>query len=349
MATGGQIDNADFAAIPECIVSLSDLAVSDPSSTPLGPTALGPELFVKSVVKHYTEWLEREIVNGPIGKERRRRANEAKSNGTTPPTRKLLIAAALPPMVPDDALARITEKYTRKHLPSICQAPTPPMSPEQVALPVKPQSIDELLQRSPTLCDLATRVRMTNDFNTQLREFCARHPDVFVFVDIGPAMKASTPDYPSAFGEVDRSSWADKLDKTNVHPLWEPTISLWQKELAKTAGVPHCLVWTLKEDPTETLKKYEGKKQGVLRRFSSEGNSQDDGTSPETSPPRRKIVAGFWAAHRERVQPSQNATPSGGGETPPDWKWATRSENCNGLPAVPMPPSVPSSPRQARL
>lgn len=246
--------------------------MSDPSSTPSGPVALGPELFVQSVIKHYTEWLEREIVNGPIGNERRRREDEAKLQGTTAPTRKVLIAAALPPMVPDDALSRITEKYSQEHLPHVCRAPTPPVSPDtQGASPSKVQIIDELLEQSPTMCDLATRVRMTNDFNTQLGEFCARHADLFVFVDIGPAMKASTPHYNSACGEVDRSYWADKQDKTNVHPLWEPAISIWQKELAAAAGVPGSADWKPKEDPRETLKQYEGKKQDVLARVSKEG------------------------------------------------------------------------------
>lgn len=270
-STGSQTENAELRALSECIVNISDFALSDPSSTPSGLAALGPELFVKSVIKHYTEWLERDIVDGPIGKERRRREDEAKSQGTTAPTRKVLIAAALPPMIPDEALSRITEKYTQMHLPQVCRAPTPPMSPQQVASPAKVQTIDELLERKPNICNLATRVRMTNDFNTQLREFCARHSNIFVFVDVGPAMKTSTPLYDSAFGEVDRSHWADKLDKTNVHPLWEPTISLWQKELAAAAGVPGSLDWTLKENPEETLKKYEGQKQGVLDRFSKEG------------------------------------------------------------------------------
>lgn len=269
----GQSEDAELTAISECLVNLQDPMISDPSSTPSGPHALGPKLFVKSVIKHYTEWLEREIVNGPIGKERCRRVEEARSQGTVAPTCKILIAAALPPIVPDEALSRITEKYTQTHLPEVCRAPTPPRSPQQVASLVTVQSIDDLLKRSPSLCDLATRVQMTNDFNTQLREFCARYPNIFVFVDIGPAMRASTPDYPAAFGEVDRNSWADKLDKTNVHPLWEPTISLWQRELAMAAGVPGCLDWVLKQDPKETLKKYEDKKQGVLDQFMHERQS----------------------------------------------------------------------------
>lgn len=200
----------------------------------------------------------------------------ADDQGTTTPTRKLLIAAALPPMVPDDALSHITEKYTQAHLPQVCRAPTPPRSPQQVATPVKVQTIDELLKRTPTICDLATRVRMTNDFNAQLQEFCARYPSIFVFLDIGPAMKHSSPDYHSIVGEVDRSSWADTRDKTNVHPLWEPTISLWQKELAVAAGVPGCLDWKTKEDPKETLKKYEEKKLDVLARVSQ--GSRDHAT-----------------------------------------------------------------------
>lgn len=269
----GQSEDTELTAISESIVDVQGLTVSDPSSTPSGRAALGPELFVKSVIMHYTEWLEREIVNGPIGKERHRREEEAKSQGIAAPTRKILIAAALPPIVPDEALSRITEKYTQTHLPEICKAPTPPISPQQAASLVKIQTIDDLLKHSPTVCDLATRVRMTNDFNTQLREFCARYPNIFVFVDISPAMKASTPDYPSAFGEVDRREWGDKRDTTNVHPLWEETIPLWQKELAMAAGVPGCLEWELKEDPEETRKQYQDKKQAVLDRLQRDGSN----------------------------------------------------------------------------
>ncbi|WWC90426.1 uncharacterized protein L201_005361 [Kwoniella dendrophila CBS 6074] len=91
-----------------------------------GP-ALGPELFVESVVRAYTSWLEREIVNGPVGKrltelaEQRRSENENASNTASSssirrkaPPSKVLIAAALPPLVEDELLPRIPEKYVER-------------------------------------------------------------------------------------------------------------------------------------------------------------------------------------------------------------------------------------------
>ncbi|WVW85350.1 hypothetical protein I302_107388 [Kwoniella bestiolae CBS 10118] len=84
-----------------------------------GP-ALGPELFVESVVKAYTSWLEREIVNGPIGKRIRERQSQPQTDGgsgvtrRTPPASKVLIAAALPPLVEDELLPRIPEKYVER-------------------------------------------------------------------------------------------------------------------------------------------------------------------------------------------------------------------------------------------
>ncbi|WWD02125.1 hypothetical protein V865_000163 [Kwoniella europaea PYCC6329] len=86
-----------------------------------GP-ALGPELFVESVVKAYTSWLEREIVNGPIGKrikERLLEQNQESSSGQSgirrrTPVSKVLIAAALPPLVEDELLPRIPEKYVER-------------------------------------------------------------------------------------------------------------------------------------------------------------------------------------------------------------------------------------------
>ncbi|KAK6910925.1 hypothetical protein I204_03037 [Kwoniella mangroviensis CBS 8886] len=86
-----------------------------------GP-ALGPELFVESVVKAYTSWLEREIVNGPVGKrikERLSEQNQESSSGQSgirrrTPVSKVLIAATLPPLVEDELLPRIPEKYVER-------------------------------------------------------------------------------------------------------------------------------------------------------------------------------------------------------------------------------------------
>ncbi|OCF38394.1 hypothetical protein I317_07837 [Kwoniella heveanensis CBS 569] len=96
-----------------------------------GP-ALGPEAFVENVVKAYTTWLEREIINGPIGKrlsenaEQRRSADSSTNNANPsisssgpsrrrlPPPSKVLIAAALPPLIEDELLPRIPEKYVER-------------------------------------------------------------------------------------------------------------------------------------------------------------------------------------------------------------------------------------------
>jgi hypothetical protein len=107
--------------------------LSTATETPLKGPALGPELFVDAVFGAYTTWLEREIVNGPIGRrlceaEEERRAiltpiaGDATSarprslpgrRRSAPPC-KVLIAAALPPLVEDGILHRIVEKYVER-------------------------------------------------------------------------------------------------------------------------------------------------------------------------------------------------------------------------------------------
>ncbi|WWC71296.1 uncharacterized protein I206_105250 [Kwoniella pini CBS 10737] len=87
-----------------------------------GP-ALGPESFVAGVVEAYTSWLEREIINGPIGERliASRKQNEDNQTIASPgvfrrkaPPSKVLIAAALPPLVEDELLPRIPEKYVER-------------------------------------------------------------------------------------------------------------------------------------------------------------------------------------------------------------------------------------------
>lgn len=84
-----------------------------------GP-ALGPERFVDSVVNAYTAWLEREVVNGPIGRRAAEVAAQASGEGTgRAPLRRLaptkvLVGAALPPLVQDETLPRIPEKYVER-------------------------------------------------------------------------------------------------------------------------------------------------------------------------------------------------------------------------------------------
>lgn len=106
------------------------------TETTLRGPALGPELFVSIVLRAYTNFLEREIINGPVGQrlresaETRRQALEASTvgaggSGTSvkpgggprkrlPPPGKVLVAGALPPLVEDEVLSRIPEKYVER-------------------------------------------------------------------------------------------------------------------------------------------------------------------------------------------------------------------------------------------
>ncbi|WVF67633.1 hypothetical protein IAT40_002391 [Kwoniella sp. CBS 6097] len=372
-----------------------------------GP-ALGPEAFVENVIKAYTTWLEREIINGPVGKRlsenaQQHRSSEADSSTAVsspgparrklPPPSKVLIAAALPPLVEDELLPRIPEKYVERleedhekaqrafdrasasasasaqedreggsrtpwaksgnglhdanghgdgsptprnvKLPggranddlevglstlnvsdnpgsllrpfsSPSRDDTPPtsassssnnstlfdslgtarsasttattddfptLSPSSVvgktssgspaASPSSPPGktpILTLLEHDPPLCTLPIRVRMTNQFNESLRSFCSQYPDVLSFIDISPAMfENQHTNIPSSYGEVDRNTWACPVDPTNVHPLWEPTLPLWRKELEKE-GLPTD-GWRINEDAEETFKAYESDKR----------------------------------------------------------------------------------------
>lgn len=90
------------------------------TETSLTGPALGPELFVQAVIKAYTFFLEREIVNGPIGERlrenaaRRQAIQAGSTTGKLPPPGKVLVAAALPPLVEDEILPRIPEKYVER-------------------------------------------------------------------------------------------------------------------------------------------------------------------------------------------------------------------------------------------
>ncbi|ORY32129.1 hypothetical protein BCR39DRAFT_493062 [Naematelia encephala] len=91
------------------------------TETSLSGPALGPDLFVDVVLKAYTAWLEREIVNGPVGQrlgeaaEERRAIEQGKAiRGRRKPPGKVLVAAALPPLVEDETLYRIPEKYVER-------------------------------------------------------------------------------------------------------------------------------------------------------------------------------------------------------------------------------------------
>lgn len=94
--------------------------------------ALGPSLFVAKVAREYTAFIEREIVNGPIGQRLRDLAAETQSphfrgDRQQGSRSRVLIAGALPPMVLDQHLYRLQAKYVDQHAdaPS-SSAPGPP-------------------------------------------------------------------------------------------------------------------------------------------------------------------------------------------------------------------------------
>ncbi|WVQ95208.1 hypothetical protein IAU59_002302 [Kwoniella sp. CBS 9459] len=366
-----------------------------------GP-ALGPEAFVQNVVKAYTTWLEREIINGPVGirlsenAQQRRSSSDNNSSISSPgpsrrrvpPPSKVLIAAALPPLIEDELLPRILEKYVERleedhekaqrafdrasasiseekdggsrtpwakngngvqgsagngdgspkprnvkqlvlevglstlnvsDTPGSLLNPspstredTPPTSasgtsgkstlfdslgtarsdstaatsedsrpssppPAQSASPARTSSASApgktpvltLLEHDPPICTLPVRVRMTKQFNDSIRAFCSNYPDILSFIDISPAMFENQPtDIASTYGEVDRNTWACPVDPTNVHPLWEPTLPLWRRELEKE-GLP-TEGWRINEDAEETFKAYESDKRRRTERGAAE-------------------------------------------------------------------------------
>ncbi|WRT68677.1 uncharacterized protein IL334_005656 [Kwoniella shivajii] len=348
----------------------SNVLATATETSATGP-ALGPELFVENVVKAYTAWLERDIINGPIGK----RISGAKEDSIptsdsvrrkTPPS-KVLIAAALPPLVEDELLPRIPEKYVerleedhskaQRAFERASSTPAPNVTLEdnangtgtgsktpwakngspkstnanldqdelEVGLstlsvsdnrtpnsPISSSSsasassasalfdsqrtansistmassihsstsrkekdssktpISVLLNNDPPLCTLPIRVQMTNRYNTLLREYCERYPDILSFIDISPAMSTGS-ENPSVHGEVDRNVWACPVDPTNVHPLWEPTLPLWKDEL-KRHGLPTD-TWRISEDAEETFSAYEADKR---RRTEKRGDQRSD-------------------------------------------------------------------------
>ncbi|KAL1407447.1 hypothetical protein Q8F55_006880 [Vanrija albida] len=112
-ATGKQAD-AEAASAP--VSSEDHILATATENSGKGP-ALGPDSFVDVVVTAYTSWLEREIVNGPIGRRALEVEKQAQGAGggqrNLAPTR-VLIAAALPPLVEDGTLPRIPEKYVER-------------------------------------------------------------------------------------------------------------------------------------------------------------------------------------------------------------------------------------------
>ena len=301
-----------------------------------GP-ALGPELFVDAVIKAYTSWIEREVVNGPVGE--RIRGKDGSGRQTKG---KVIIAGVLPPLIEDETLPQVPNKYVDRlaeehaakerilsaernggvsrtpwsqrgagavdpleHGVSTMtltddKPPTPHSSvgsaissavssafdsapdsasvrtdltspltqpdsePQTPATPARPApanpnkvTVSSLLKHDPPVCTLPVRIAMSKRFNTLLREFCEKYPYVLSFIDITPEMlEKNDPSYKAQFDyQADRSVWACPVDPSNIHPLWEPTLPLWLKDLEKL-GVP-ASSFKLSVDAEASFKAYE--------------------------------------------------------------------------------------------
>lgn len=96
--------------------------------------ALGPTQFVSKVAREYTAFIEREIVNGPVGQRLKELAEETKSvhwRGGGESRSRVLIAGALPPMVLDKHLYRLQAKYVDQHADTPAK---PPRGPDDLSL-----------------------------------------------------------------------------------------------------------------------------------------------------------------------------------------------------------------------
>ncbi|ORX38244.1 hypothetical protein BD324DRAFT_679998 [Kockovaella imperatae] len=109
---GSAEDSASIAA-PDGELDDTQHVLATATETSMKGSALGPDLFVKAVVSAYTAWLQREIVDGPIG-QRIREGGKDSGSSRKRGTSKVLIAAALPPLVEDEVLPRIPEKYVER-------------------------------------------------------------------------------------------------------------------------------------------------------------------------------------------------------------------------------------------
>ncbi|RXK42357.1 hypothetical protein M231_00347 [Tremella mesenterica] len=252
---------------------------SIPESLPGQYSAPGPQLHCRAVLDAYTTFIEREIVNGPVGSIIKS-ANAQGASGS-----KILICGALPPVVPDEIQPRIPDKYILRvnkkpedydpppHiLSSLARLSvsdhmyTPSPLPTGSDLMPKGIPVRDMLLHDYPLVTLPTRVKMVNDFNTGLKSFCDRYPDILGFVDISPQMltHSNDPDFISRFGEVDQGTWRDTQDPSNIHPLWEPALPFWKEELLKH-GIRTDL-WETCGDPHSTLQAFEISKSEKIRR-----------------------------------------------------------------------------------
>ena len=300
---------------------------------------MGPELFTQGIVKAYIAWLKRCIVSGPIGAKLKHDAEARRNGSVNTPLERVLIAGALPPIIEDQCLERIPDKYVdrledhleqtyiRPYVQSQSSSPAPHREPrvdsqygivddisrlsvnspslvsqsssslsrgssaQESSAPTSAASsydrasaddpeplprtipISKLVDFELPLCDLTTRMRMTNFFNDSLRRYCATVPDILAFVDITPAMLHADPvarqrmhhtrneiwDDHAPAPAVDRSIWGDDADPSNVHIMWEQSLPLWLDDLRRQ-GVP-CQDWKTAADLGKTLKEYEIEKQ----------------------------------------------------------------------------------------
>ncbi|GAA5903289.1 hypothetical protein JCM8208_002266 [Rhodotorula glutinis] len=122
---------------------------------------------------------------------------------------KVYIVAACPPVVEDCYLEAMADKYLRK-------APD-----AHTLLPLSSSSHPH---------DLATRSLMVRRFNAALDAFCAKH-ECLKLVNISRELVVGEE------GEVQRvrEEYLDRVDPTNVHLLWEPTLPLWVRALPPLA------------------------------------------------------------------------------------------------------------------
>ena len=105
----------------------SRTVLADATDTAVTGPALGPRLFVEAVLHAYTSWLEREIVNGPVGQ--RIKADHTSRRGLDPdavarlaPPSRVIVAGALPPVIEDEHLYRIPDKYVDRMEDQLNQA-----------------------------------------------------------------------------------------------------------------------------------------------------------------------------------------------------------------------------------
>ena len=332
------------------------------SSNETAGCALGPKKFVQKIIKAYTEFIEREIVNGPVGQLLKDLAAEAKSphhrNGG-PSRSRVLIAGALPPMVKDQHIFRIQAKYIEQHADGTSKSPPGPRPTKLTSISSRPENLSlstlsiqdkqdspksstssptstsasasksmfendlsnsihssqssspedqadnqaklaeqtfkEMLNQSPDICSLPTRVDMIDDFNTQLREFCERYPDVLQYIEINDSMRQAHPDHlvdttttsptsPSTSSPLSSSSGSEADgemmikgmpiikyyassadgDGANVHPTWERTYPLWLAKLREVGVDVDTFPQMDREELERKLAEYVEQKGGRL-------------------------------------------------------------------------------------